>query len=455
MKKSILYSAVALAMVAAGSSCSSDYDIYPEEYSQVLMIKDAGEHAMTVYSTDTKVPFAVTIFKGGHTKGEATVTLRSMTSDEFAEYQLESGKPYQAMSADCFSFSETEQTQSVEVKFGADESYKVVNVYVNADEVGDFLESFDNSLYSAVIPVKIESDNTIDTDGVNTFIVPSYKELSVVFGEGEMEDNYRMLNLSNGKFKTTITLPVENIWGLTVGLEYDATLVEKYNAAHKTSYTAIPKEAISGLSETYSMPVGQSSVEVSLDVDPSKIAVVSDVLPVKIVVLDDSGISGDADLGWMLADTRSETRINLTADMLWSNALEPYEGSLASMLDGDLETFFHSAWSWAVTGRHGLGINLPKAYSSVIIEYSNRASGNQVNALGLFYMFTAGPGDANYTYRRTFDSGADGLNTEFAGTTVLPALVFDKPQNMFLIEQERSCNGNSYFVITELKMYGV
>lgn len=451
MKKSILYSAVALAMVAAGSSCSSDYDIYPEEYAQVLMIKDAGEHAMTVYSTDTKVPFAVTIFKGGHTKGEATVTLRSMTSDEFAEYQLESGKPYQAISADCFSFSETEQTSSVEVKIGADESYKVVNVYVNAEEVGDFLESFDNSLYSAVIPVKIESDNTIDTDGVNTFIVPTYSVPTLAFDADAMTNNMRGFNLKNGVFTTTVTLPIENLWDISFNIEYAPEIVEG------TGYTAIPESAISGLDQTITMNAGQSSVDVTLNIDASKVNnVYTDVMPLRIANVNVDGIGVDDANGWMVVDTK----IKLTAGMFSSNAADPDEGIFANLIDGDISTIFHSDWhNPDVAPLHHLQVNLPDAYSMVGIQYSNRTTVNA--AVFLYFSLYTGTSDSDLKLFKLYDWQIDGLKYDSGATTTLAPISFATPQSVFRIE---SYNGgwNSgtgamtpYFVLSEFAMWGI
>lgn len=446
MKKSILYSAVALAMVAAGSSCSSDYDIYPEEYAQVLMIKDAGEHAMTVYSTDTKVPFAVTIFKGGHTKGEATVTLRSMTSDEFAEYQLESGKPYQAMSADCFSFSETEQTSSVEVTIGAEESYKVVNVYVNADEVGDFLESFDNSLYSAVIPVRIESDKSIDTDGLNTFIVPSYAVPTLAFDADAMTNNMRGFNLKNGVFTTTVTLPIENLWDISFNLEYAPELVEG------TGYTAIPESAISGLDKTITMSVGQSTVDVTLNIDASKVNnVLTDVMPLRIANVNVDGIDADDANGWMLVDTK----LKLTANMFSSNAKEPSEGSYEALVDGDPTTIFHSAWSVDFGVYHYLQLTLPEAYSQVAFKYQNRTSATP-NAPAFMWVYAGTAKDgSDLIAAKYYTWDNDCLTGGSAEWNTLSPLKFETPKSLFLFENRGSWNGNIYFVFAEFEAYGI
>ena len=53
--KKIYIGSTLLALMLSGQSCSENYDIYPEEYAKVVMIKDAGENPLSVYSTDDKV----------------------------------------------------------------------------------------------------------------------------------------------------------------------------------------------------------------------------------------------------------------------------------------------------------------------------------------------------------------------------------------------------------------
>ena len=80
MKKLYIASTL-LALMLSGQSCSESYDIYPDEYAGVVMIKDAGENHLNVYSTDNKVPCSFIVMKGGHAKGIANATLRAMTHE--------------------------------------------------------------------------------------------------------------------------------------------------------------------------------------------------------------------------------------------------------------------------------------------------------------------------------------------------------------------------------------
>ena len=175
--KKIYIGSTLLALMLSGQSCSENYDIYPEEYAKVVMIKDAGENPLSVYSTDDKVGHKFVVMKGGHTEEAATATLRAMTSEEFTTYQAESGKPYAMLPADCYSFSADGQTTSAEIKFAPNETYKEVEVFINADALGTFMETFDGSLYSPVVPVLLESsDASVNSYGSESFILPTYSE---------------------------------------------------------------------------------------------------------------------------------------------------------------------------------------------------------------------------------------------------------------------------------------
>ena len=102
MKKFYIASCL-VALMLAGVSCSNEYDIYPEEYSKVVMIKDAGAHELTVYSTAESVEYPVTVLKGGYKVDDSmTATLRAMTQEEFDEYISETGSPYTYLPQNCY-----------------------------------------------------------------------------------------------------------------------------------------------------------------------------------------------------------------------------------------------------------------------------------------------------------------------------------------------------------------
>lgn len=447
MKKLYIASSL-VALMLAGASCSNNYDIYPEQYDKVIMIKDAGAKTMTVYSTDTKAPYQMTILKGGVSAGKAvTATLRAMTSEEFSDYLAESGRPYSMLPADCFSFTADGQTSSMEIQFGADETYKTVAVYINAANFGTYMEGYESSIYRPTLPVVLESnDASINSEGSETFIIPSYVEPSLDLESTGLVE----LDRSGNTMSFEVSLPIENQWDINFKVALDPDYVDAYNAANATSYTCASADAVSGLQDSYTLAKGQRSIKISFNLDPTKLAY-TDVVPVKIYDCSVPGIVIDPDANAFIAPVKR--RINITVGMLSTNALEPSEGSLANLLDGDPATFFHSAWSVSVAGTHWLQVALPDAYSTVQIEYWNRISGS-TNTPAWFNLYT-GTSEDNLTLFKAYSWDGDGLKGGSGEKNILAPIYFDAPQSVFRIENTGSWNGNVFFVMTEFRMYTI
>lgn len=435
-------------LTLAGASCSNDYDIYPAEYDKVLMIKDAGANDMTVYSTDTKTPFRLTVLKGGVTAdSDAKATIRVMTDEEFSEYLAESGRPYTLLPADCFSFSTDGQSTSTEVQFGPNETYKFVDVYINSSVFGEYMETYDGSLYRPALPIVLESaDASINNDSYETFILPSYMVPTLDMGQSGLAE----LDRTGNTLTFNVTLPIENLWDINFTVALDPDYVAAYNEANNTDYTVISNDAISGLQNSYTLPKGQSSLSVSFNIDITKIAY-TDVVPVKLTGCDVEGIEiSDAHSTFMAPVKR---RITLTEGMFSTNAPEPSEGSLANLLDGDPATFFHSAWSVTVDGKHWLEVTLPNTYSTVQIEYWNRISAS-TNTPAWFNLYT-GTNDSNLTLFKAYSWDEDGLKGGSGEKNILAPIYLENPASVFRIENTGSWNGNAFFVMTEFRMYTI
>ncbi len=447
MKKSYITSSLIAVMALVGTGCSENYDIYPAEYGNVVMIKDAGEKALSVYSTDDKVPCTITVMKGGHTPGDATATLRTMTAEEFTTYQTETGKPYAMLPADCFSFSPDGQTTSSEVNFAANETYKEVEVYVNAHALGTFMETFDGSLYNPVIPMVLESQTAnVNAESFETFILPSYSEPTLQIScEGNATP---LVDFANGVVTATVKLPIENNWDITFDVAVDPDMVDRYNNIYGTEYTAIDPSAITG-ETSFTMPKGSSTVEIRMNIDKSKIIDKNTAVPLRITRTSVDGIEPDEATAWAIGTVPP---LNLTVDMLSTNALEPTEGSLANLLDGDPGTFFHSAWSVGISGKHWLQISLPQAYSKIQIEYGNRISAT-TNTPAWFNFYT-GTSESDLTLFKAYVWDEDGLKGGSGETNTLAPVEFQTPQKVFRIENSQSWNGNPFFVMTELRIWG-
>ncbi len=444
--KKIYIGSTLLALMLSGQSCSENYDIYPEEYAKVVMIKDAGENPLSVYSTDDKVGHKFVVMKGGHTEEAATATLRAMTSEEFTTYQAESGKPYAMLPADCYSFSADGQTTSAEIKFAPNETYKEVEVFINADALGTFMETFDGSLYSPVVPVILESsDASVNSYGTESFILPTYSEPTLSFASQIIAGS------RSGEITATVTLPIQNSWDISFEVEVDPTVVSQCNMLNGTQYEAVDASALTG-NTSFTMPNGSSSVDIKLNVDFSKFTALNSVLPLRITGISVDGIESNVTTGWIVV---TMPRIPITAAMLSTNAQEPSEGPIANLLDGNVETFFHSLWSSTINEKHYIQVTLPETYSKVWIRYCNRHN-NANNSLLYFYLYT-GTSNDNLEFYKMYGWDTDGLKYGKAEWSTVSAEL-STPQSVFRIEEYRTladqANGIHFFSMSELEMYG-
>ncbi len=444
--KKIYIGSTLLALMLSGQSCSENYDIYPEEYAKVVMIKDAGENPLSVYSTDDKVGHKFVVMKGGHTEEAATATLRAMTSEEFTTYQAESGKPYAMLPADCYSFSADGQTTSAEIKFAPNETYKEVEVFINADALGTFMETFDGSLYSPVVPVVLESsDASVNSYGSESFILPTYSEPTLSFASQIISGS------RSGEITATVTLPIQNSWDISFEVEVDPTVVSQCNMLNGTQYEAVDASALTG-NTSFTMPNGSSSVDIKLNVDFSKFTALNSVLPLRITGISVDGIESNVTTGWIVV---TMPRIPITAAMLSTNAQEPSEGPIANLLDGNVETFFHSLWSSTINEKHYIQVTLPETYSKVWIRYCNRHN-NANNSLLYFYLYT-GTSNDNLEFFKMYGWDTDGLKYGKAEWSTVSAEL-STPQSVFRIEEywtlADQANGIHFFSMSELEMYG-
>lgn len=444
--KKIYIGSTLLALMLSGQSCSENYDIYPEEYAKVVMIKDAGENPLSVYSTDDKVGHKFVVMKGGHTEEAATATLRAMTSEEFTTYQAESGKPYAMLPADCYSFSADGQTTSAEIKFAPNETYKEVEVFINADALGKFMETFDGSLYSPVVPVVLESsDASVNSYGTESFILPTYSEPTLSFASQIIAGS------RGGEITATVTLPIQNSWDINFEVEVDPTVVSQCNMLNGTQYEAVDASALTG-NTSFTLPNGSSSVDIKLNVDFSKFTALNSVLPLRITGISVDGIESNVTTGWIVV---TMPRIPITAAMLSTNAQEPSEGPIANLLDGNVETFFHSLWSSTINEKHYIQVTLPETYSKVWIRYCNRHN-NANNSLLYFYLYT-GTSNDNLEFYKKYGWDTDGLKYGKAEWSTVSAEL-STPQSVFRIEEywtlAGQANGIHFFSMSELEMYG-
>lgn len=474
--KKIYIGSTLLALMLSGQSCSENYDIYPEEYAKVVMIKDAGENPLSVYSTDDKVAHKFVVMKGGHAEEAATATLRAMTSEEFTTYQAESGKPYAMLPADCYSFSADGQTTSAEIKFAPNETYKEVEVFINADALGTFMETFDGSLYSPVVPVILESsDASVNSYGTESFILPTYAIPSIGF-EQNVIDYGELIGDGTITVDVPIVMPIQNQWDFDCEVVVDPSLAGNYVLASSDAY----KMDVTGF-------VAGSNAKVTLTIDKSKLNFGIQAIPLKIRSCGFDGIEINNDLSSAIVVlnktvARSElAELSLSSNQIsgygWAtyqqadaseafyigygtdfNTGYPYViydgGGKDALFDNNLNTFWHGDYSYGAndpTFGQYIDFELPSVANHFAYDLWTRSS-NANGAPKVTDIYGSADG-RNWTKLRTINSELTSGGEKFSSSVCSSPTSFKFIRFAVVQSNAGDVRSGSYWNCAEMKIY--
>ena len=335
MKKILLASAT-VALLLGGSACSTDYDIYPDDMSKVLMFKDSGGRSVTVYSAQDQVPAKIVVLKGGVAPEQSvTATVRAMSQEEFNEYAANAGVAYSYLPSNCYTLGENGVAN---VSFAGGEGYKTVDVKFDVKAVGAYLEANPNLALAPAVPLVLEcADGKVSENDNKVFITPEYRIPTIGFTTGGIQ-GYNLND--NDESSIEINLPIENQWNIGIKVEVDPTLVNDYNTLNGTNFTMMPANGYE-LPGVVTMPEGENTVNAVVKINRDNISLF-DMLPLRITQVDVDGIEVDGSSSTVLLSSR----LTLTVDMLSTNDVVTGDGGgLASLIDGDYGNWFHSSWS--------------------------------------------------------------------------------------------------------------
>lgn len=170
---------------------------------------------------------------------------------------------------------------------------------------------------------------------------------------------------------------------------------------------------------------------------------------------------GSADEEWL------KTKVELTEDMLSTNAPTNYSDNLVNMLDGDQTTIFHSTWGsgnytplpWSNGAYYGDGtsewpyieVELPEALQLIQFEYTTRSSSNYCP---LGFILQASNDGKGWQDIQTLTQEKDNLPLD--GNTTYSSAVFNLGTSYKYIRlQLTASQRKNYLVFSEFALYKV
>ena len=378
-------------MILMNTSCDNYDDTYPQEYEKILSLQTTGEQAVDLYKTGEATNYSITVIKSGSQPTlTASAHIGAMDAVNFEKYISERGLDYVAMPANCYSFN------MEELDYSSAETYKIINLQLNTNEIEIFEQTLEEG-QTCVLPIMLTSTSDSILADKNTLVLkPEIITPSLSVTESSSGTVTKYLSQSGGIIDLALGLQVENQWNFTCKVAIDETTTTL--------------EGATLVSDIISFEPGNTS---SVQVNIPKFTKTSGNVGIKI--------------------------------------LEINGGSLANLLDGDIGTYFHSAWSVSIADKHYVQVKLPVSTKTFRFTYTNR-SNNGNAALAWFNLYT-GTNENNLQLYKRFAWDEDGLPSGAAGVYVSPDVSIDNAANTLRFECESNWTSGSFFVWSEFSLF--
>lgn len=422
------------------TSCEQYDDLYSEEYHKILSIKtDNTIQELTLYSTGENAEYSFTVLKGGiNPELSSEATISTMSEGDLKAYNEKNDLNFALIPEDYYSFSQTDLQFN-----GKEDRYKIVKVTLRTTAIKALIaSSTDSKAYVLPIILKGRTDKDLVSPDLNMLILkPNVITPAVSF------ENPGTISSFCGKdglsMEIPVILPIDNKWDFscTVAADKSASLDKPILP---DSYYSLENGGI------VSFVAGKNKAILKLKINGLQNIDDNFVLPLKIV----SSTKPGFDIDQRLLKLATSTKLELTSSMLSTNALEPTEGSLANLLDHNLATYFHSAWSVDVNGKHYVQVALPASITQFKFTYTNRQP-NAAAAVKRLQISCSVDGQT-FTNIRTLEGDADGLPYKTpAGEYVSSPFNIGNDVKYLRFTCVESTSGDNYFVWSEFGLWGL
>ena len=427
------------------TACEDNKGEYLSEYSTVLYFKNSGEVPLTLYKTGEDTEYQQVVNKAGSDLGSiAEVGIEVWSDEALTAYNTQSGTRYVKLPANCY------QILDDRLNFDAKDQYKMVNIVFRTDLIYDLSADVDY-----VLPISLAgSKDSINAEKNSMLLIPSVMIPSIYFDQtGFVSNIFTDEGEEQARFTLPVTMPMVNKWTFDCTVEVDPSLLDEYNTGNETDHALLPENAYT-LSGDGIVPFTPeySLKDMEINVDRTKLVYGNYVLPLRLTGCTQQGFVIDAEKNTCLygisyvPDKSKLKDVALTVNMLSSNAVEPSEGSLANLLDGEVETYFHSAWSVAVEGYHYVEVALPAESSALSFTYTTRSSNG--NAAPAEIIIEGSMDGVSFSKIGTLDSGLPTGGKE----TYESQVMVGKPFKIVRFTVTKNATGANYFVWSEFSM---
>ena len=355
MKKTTYLSLLAGCLITLGACEGSKYDLenqIPEKFHKILYLSISGKQDLTLYNTDEDNTYSFSLIKAGSdptlsAKADITVMTQEEVDKQYSDLE---GINYQVISPNAYSLDKSQ------LEFSAEDSYKLVNLSLKPREVMAAIASNPNAIW--VLPLYVSSENDSINATKNQLFLQLKEVITPTIGFKDSYVNVKAYTyglVSKISEKVPFKLDTNNKWDIECEFVVDNEYITQYNNTNGTIFQILPENSYSFAS---SMPLPNGTTETTLlvEVKGSQLQPGDYMLPIRIKNVSQFEISSTNAIypiairimGEQLDRTEWTAEAN-TEELV--GEVQNNSGPVECLLDGNLQTFWHSQWQ---NGSHAL-----------------------------------------------------------------------------------------------------
>lgn len=391
MKKTIYLSLLAGCLITLGACEGSEYDLQnqiPEKFHQILYLDISGRQELTLYNTENDYKYEFTVIKGGSDPAlNASAEVNVLSQAEVNEQYGGEGVEYKVLGSETYSFDST--------KFefvNENDRYKKVTLFIKPGMVKSMMESDENATW--VLPVRLSSENDSINANKDQILIKMNAVLTPGIGfastELDFHTYYASMITGNIPLRVKFGMDTTNEWdpiNCTFGTDDEFTDI--YNRKNGTVYQQLPEDAYS-FTKLQTIGNGGKDVDFTVNIHAEQLTPGDYMLPLKLTEVSSFAINEASNIHPIAFRIIGE-KLNRTGWTAAANTEELISDGVcyaSRVLDGDIETFWHSVWNESGDQHrhefpHLLVIDTQNAHTFCQVALMQRKGSNYVKS-GIF-----------------------------------------------------------------------
>ncbi|MFV0546220.1 MAG: BT_3987 domain-containing protein [Bacteroides sp.] len=352
-------------------ACNDNKDEFLEDYRTILSIKESGEVPLTLYKiAGEDGEYRVVVNKGGSVLNAVTsIQAEVMDKSALDIYNVENSTEYVILPANTYELGQTD------LAFASSDLYQQIKVRFKTEQIYA-LPKIEGEY---VLPIRLaQSTDSINNEKKLVIVKPTIVVPSIYLAKNGYVYNAFTDQQDQMTFKLPIKMPFTNKWDFDCSIGIDESLLNDYNAASGIDYALLPSSSYT-LSSKVSFTAMDDEKDISFEVKREGLSYGNYILPIYLsgcsksdFVIDEAKKSCLYGISYV-PDMSKLSKVALTENMLSSNS-HAAEGSIAAMLDGDVNTYFHSDYSGSVAPPHYLQVALGTQATALSFSFTARSS---------------------------------------------------------------------------------